>query len=324
MAQKFRRIGVLTSGGDAPGMNAAVRSVVRSAIGRGVEVMAIYGGYRGLIEDDVKMFTERDVSNIIGTGGTAIYSDRCLEFKEEPGMQKAIATCKKYDIDGIVTIGGDGTFRGAMDLTKRGVACIGIPGTIDNDIGCSDYTIGYDTAMNTAMRMIDNLRDTAQSHERCNIVEVMGRHAGYIALNTAIASGAFAILVPEIEHDIDRDIIDRINFVQGTGKKHFIIVVAEGVGNIDEISKRVKEKTGRDTRTTILGHIQRGGSPSVRDRVAATQMGHRAVELLASGIGGRIVAMKGERVVDYEINEALEMKKEFPADLLKVAQDVSI
>ena len=197
MAQKFRRIGVLTSGGDAPGMNAAVRSVVRSAIGRGVEVMAIYGGYRGLIEDDVKMFTERDVSNIIGTGGTAIYSDRCLEFKEEPGMQKAIATCKKYDIDGIVTIGGDGTFRGAMDLTKRGVACIGIPGTIDNDITSTDHSIGFDTAMNIAMDCVDKLRDTCTSHERCAIVEVMGRGAGYIALNTGIATGAEMVILPD-------------------------------------------------------------------------------------------------------------------------------
>ncbi len=325
--KKTIKIAVLTSGGDAPGMNAAVRAVVKSAHARTDVNIKVYGvdhGYNGLIEGKFNPMGLRAVSNTLQSGGTKLCTARCKDFETEAGVKKAADNCFNEGIDGVIVIGGDGSFRGARDLTNAGIPCVGIPGTIDNDIGCSDYTIGYDTAMNTAMRMIDNLRDTAQSHERCNIVEVMGRHAGYIALNTAIASGAFAILVPEIQHDIDRDIIDRINFVQGTGKKHFIIVVAEGVGNIDEISRRVKEKTGRDTRTTILGHIQRGGSPSVRDRVAATQMGHRAVELLASGNGGRIVAMKGDRVVDYEINEALAMKKEFPADLLKVAQDVSI
>ncbi len=325
--KKTIKIAVLTSGGDAPGMNAAVRAVVKSAHARtdvNVQVYGVDHGYNGLIEGKFTPMGLRAVSNTLQSGGTKLCTARCKAFETPEGIKQAVDNCFNEGINAVIAIGGDGTFRGARDLTNAGIPCVGIPGTIDNDIGCSDYTIGYDTAMNTAMRMIDNLRDTAQSHDRCNIVEVMGRHAGYIALNTAIASGAFAALVPEKECDIDRDIIDRINFVQGTGKKHFIIVVAEGVGNIDEISKRIKEKTGRDTRTTILGHIQRGGSPSVRDRVAATQMGHHAIELIAAGKGGRIVAMKGERVVDYEINEALAMKKEFPFDLLEVARDVSI
>ncbi len=325
--KKTIKIAVLTSGGDAPGMNAAVRAVVKSAHARKDVNILVYGvehGYNGLIKGDFKPMGLRAVSDTLQRGGTKLCTARCKEFETPEGVKKAADNCFNEGINGVVVIGGDGSFRGARDLTNAGIPCVGIPGTIDNDIGCSDYTIGYDTAMNTAMKMVDNLRDTAQSHERCNIVEVMGRHAGYIALNTAIACGAFVILVPEIECDIDRDVIARINSVEGTGKKHFIIVVAEGVGKIDEIAKQVKEKTGRETRTTILGHIQRGGSPTVRDRVAATQMGHRAVELLAKGNGGRIVAMKGEKVVDYEINEALAMKKDFTYDLLEIAHDVSI
>ncbi len=325
--KKTLKIAVLTSGGDAPGMNAAVRAVVKSAHARkdvNIQVYGVEHGYNGLIEGNFKPMGLRAVSDTLQRGGTKLCTARSKEFETEEGVKKAADNCFNEGINGVVVIGGDGSFRGARDLNNAGIPCVGIPGTIDNDIGCSDYTIGYDTAMNTAMRMVDNLRDTAQSHERCNIVEVMGRHAGYIAVNTAIACGAFATLVPEVEFDIDRDIIGRINSAEGTGKKHFIIVVAEGVGNVDEIARQIKEKTGRDTRTTILGHIQRGGSPSVRDRVAASQMGHHAVELLAEGKGGRIVAMKGEKVVDYEINEALSMKKDFTFDLLEVAHDCSI
>jgi len=325
--KKTIKIAVLTSGGDAPGMNAAVRAVVKSAHARkdvNIQVFGVEQGYNGLIQGKFKPMGLRAVSDTLQRGGTKLCTARCKEFETEEGVKMAADNCFNEGINGVVVIGGDGSFRGARDLNNAGIPCVGIPGTIDNDIGCSDYTIGYDTAMNTAMRMVDNLRDTAQSHERCNIVEVMGRNAGYIAVNTAIACGAFATLVPEVDFDIDRDIISRINSAEGTGKKHFIIVVAEGVGNIDEIARQIKEKTGRETRTTILGHIQRGGSPSVRDRVAASQMGHRAVELLADGKGGRIVAMKGDTVVDYEINEALEMKKEFTYDLLHVAHDCSI
>ncbi len=320
----MKTIGVLTSGGDAPGMNAAVRAVVRSAILKGIKVIGIRRGYNGLINNDTSRMYLRSVSDIIHRGGTILYTARSPEFKTEEGMQKAIDVCHELGIEGIVVIGGDGSYRGALDLSKRGIPCIGLPGTIDNDIACTDYTIGFDTAMNTAMEMVDRLRDTAQSHERCTVVEVMGRRAGFLALHTGIAVGATAILVPEVPFDIEKDVINKMYETLKSGKKHFIIVVAEGVGHVDEMAKEIERITGIESRATVLGHVQRGGSPTVRDRVIASQMGHRAVELLSSGIGNRVVAYKSDKIVDYDINEALAMKKPFEYDLYKVAHEISI
>lgn len=319
----MKTIGVLTSGGDAPGMNAAVRAVVRTAISLGMNVKGIRRGYNGLIENDVIDLDVRSVSDIIHRGGTVLYTARSPRFKTEEGMQEAIATCKKHGIEGIVTIGGDGSFRGARDLSERGIPCVGIPGTIDNDISSTDYTIGFDTAMNTAMEMVDKLRDTAQSHDRCSVVEVMGRHAGYLALQCGIAVGATAILVPEIETDLE-EVINKIRETQKTGKKHFIIVVAEGVGGVEEMAKQIEAATDIETRATILGHVQRGGNPTVRDRVMATQMGYAAVKLLEKGIGNRVVAYKNSEIVNYDIFEALNMKKSFTEEVYKIANVTSI
>ena len=315
-------IGVLTSGGDAPGMNAAVRGVVRSAIKRGMRVVGIRRGYNGLIHGDVFEMNMRDVSDIIQRGGTILYTARCLEFKEQAGVLKAKETCEKLGINGVVVVGGDGSFRGASDLSKAGVPCIGLPGTIDNDISCTDYTIGYDTAMNTVCEMVDKLRDTAQSHDRCSVVEVMGRRAGYIALNTGIACGATFILVPELDVD-ENEIIDKIMAAQKLGKHHFIIMVAEGVGNSEALAKRIEDATGVESRATILGHVQRGGNPTVRDRVAATRLAYHAVELLEQGIGDRVVGFQKGDVVDYDIHEGLAMRKQFPVDLYRIANEVS-
>ena len=319
----MKTIGVLTSGGDAPGMNAAVRAVVRTAIALGMNVKGIRRGYNGLIEGDIIDLDARSVSDVINRGGTMLYTARSPRFKTEQGIKEAIANCKKHGIEGIVVIGGDGSYRGARDLSERGIPCVGIPGTIDNDIASTEYTIGFDTAMNTAMEMVDKIRDTAQSHDRCSVVEVMGRHAGYIALQTGIAVGATAIMVPEAPDDIDK-VIDKIISTRKTGKKHFIVVVAEGVGGVEEKAKEIQARTGIDSRATILGHVQRGGSPTVRDRVRATQMGNAAVHLLYKGIGNRVVAYKGCEVVDYDIFEALNMKKEFTFDMLEVANETSI
>lgn len=318
-----KAIGVLTSGGDAPGMNAAVRAVVRTAIFKGMKVIGIRRGYNGLIHNDTSRMYLRSVSDIIHRGGTVLYTARSPEFKTEEGMQKAIGVCNELGIGGIVVIGGDGSYRGALDLSNRGIPCVGIPGTIDNDIACTDYTIGFDTAMNTAMEMVDRIRDTSQSHERCSVIEVMGRNAGFLALHTGIAVGATAILVPEVEYDID-DIVKRMKETQKSGKKHFIIVVAEGVGHVDELAHEIERRTGVESRSTVLGHVQRGGSPSVRDRVIASEMGYRAVELLSQGIGNRVVALKDSKIVDFDITEALAMKKPFEYDLYKVAHDISI
>jgi len=319
----MKTIGVLTSGGDAPGMNAAIRAVVRSAIALGMNVKGIRRGYNGLIEGDIIDLDLRSVSDIIHRGGTFLYTARSPKFKTEEGVLEAVENCKKFGIEGIAVIGGDGSFRGARDLSNHGIPCVGIPGTIDNDISSTDYTIGFDTAMNTAMEMVDKIRDTAQSHDRCSVVEVMGRHAGYIAVQTGISVGATAILVPEIQHNID-DVVEKIKKSQKTGKKHFIIVVAEGVGGVEEIAKRIEEGTGIESRATVLGHVQRGGSPTVRDRVFATQMGNAAVHLLEKGIGNRVVAYKKGEIVDYDIFEALNMKKEFDFDMVKVAHETSI
>lgn len=320
----MKTIGVLTSGGDAPGMNAAIRSVVRTACVNGMTIYGIMRGYNGLINDDMVDLNLRSVSDIIHRGGTMLYTARCLDFKTEEGMQKAVETCKRRGIEGIVVIGGDGSFRGARDLSLRGIPCVALPGTIDNDIACCDYTIGYDTAMNTVMEMVDRIRDTTESHDRCSVVEVMGRRAGYIALNAGIAVGATSILIPEMKYDIEKDVIERMRRTQKTGKKHFIIIVAEGIGHVDEIAMEIQEKTGVETRATILGHVQRGGSPTVRDRVAASRMGNRAVHLLLNGVGNRVVAMQKDTIYDYDIYEALNMKKEIDMDLYRVAHEISI
>lgn len=317
-----KTIGVLTSGGDAPGMNAAVRSVVRTAIKKGFRVIGIKRGYNGLIHGELVEMNLRSVSDIIHRGGTVLYTARCVEFKEMDGVLKAKETCVDANISGVVVIGGDGSFRGAADLSSVGIPCVGIPGTIDNDISCTEYTIGFDTAMNTAVEMIDKIRDTAQSHDRCSVVEVMGRHAGYIALNTGIACGATSIVVPEVEFKIE-DIIRKIELSQKLGKHHFIILVAEGVGKVDEIAKQIQEATGLESRGTVLGHVQRGGNPTVRDRVAASEMGHYAVELLEKGIGNRVVAVQAGKIVDFDIHEALKMKKPFETDLYNIANEIS-
>ena len=319
----MKTIGVLTSGGDAPGMNAAVRAVVRTAVSLGMSVKGIRRGYNGLIEGDIIDLDLRSVSDIIHRGGTVLYTARSPKFKTEEGVSEAIENCKKYGIEGIVVIGGDGSFRGARDLSLRGIPCVGIPGTIDNDISSTDYTIGFDTAMNTAMEMVDKIRDTAQSHDRCSVVEVMGRRAGYIALQSGIAVGATAILVPEIETKIE-DVITKIKETQKTGKQHFIIVVAEGVGGVEDIAKQIEEATGIESRATILGHVQRGGRPTVRDRVMATQMGYAAVELLKEGIGNKVICYKNGKITNLDIYEALNMKKEFDYEMYNVAHTTSI
>ncbi len=319
----MKTIAVLTSGGDAPGMNAAVRAVVRTAISMGMNVKGIHRGWNGLIEGDIVDLDIRSVSDIIHRGGTVLYTARSPRFKTEEGMQAAIDNCKKHGIEGIVVIGGDGSFRGARDLSLRGIPCVGVPGTIDNDIASTEYTIGFDTAMNTAMEMVDKLRDTAQSHDRCSVVEVMGRHAGFLALQCGIAVGATAILVPEVESNLE-EVIEKIKESQKTGKKHFIIVVAEGVGGVEEMAKNIEDATGIETRATILGHVQRGGRPTVRDRVYATRFGYAAVQLLSKGIGNRVVGMKHGVIVDYDIYEALNMQKPFDTEMFEVANTTSI
>lgn len=324
MEKKIRTIAVLTSGGDAPGMNAAIRAVVRTAISKDIEVIGVRRGYNGLINDDTFPMNIRSVSEIIHRGGTILHTARCDEFREMPGILKAKKTCEENGIDAVVVIGGDGSYRGALDLSSVGVACIGIPGTIDNDIACTDYTIGFDTAMNTAVEMVDKLRDTAQAHDRCSVVEVMGRHAGYLALNTGLAVGALTTLIPEIPFDVERDVVEKMRFTQRSGKKHFIVVVAEGCGDVNEISKEIERISGVETRTTILGHVQRGGTPSLRDRVMASRMGFHAVDILSKGIVNRIVSSKNEEIVDIDIKEALAMTKTIDKTLIAVSDAISL
>lgn len=319
----MKTIGVLTSGGDAPGMNAAVRAVVRTAVYHGIKVKGIRRGYNGLMEGDIIDLDSRAVSGIIQLGGTMLYSARSPRFKTEEGVKEAVEVCKKHGIEGIVVIGGDGSFRGARDLSLAGIPCVGVPATIDNDISSTEYTIGFDTAMNTVIQMVDRLRDTCDSHERCSVVEVMGRHAGHIALRTAIGVGALAVMVPERETDLDA-VIEKIKETQRMGKKHFIVVVAEGVGGVTQMAERIEAETGIETRGTILGHVQRGGSPTLRDRLIATQMGYEAVQLLKSGIGNRVVAYRLGKVVDYDIYEALNMKKGLEDNLCLLADITAI
>jgi 6-phosphofructokinase 1 len=309
MESAVKRIGVLTSGGDAPGMNAAIRAVVRASMYRGIECIGIRRGYNGLISGDFLRMNAENVSHIINRGGTILYTARSDEFRTVEGQLRAAGTCRLLGLDGIVAIGGDGTFRGAEALSKHGVSVVGIPATIDNDIVCTDYTIGFDTASNTAVDAIDKLRDTMQSHERCSVVEVMGRNAGHLALDVGIAVGATAVLVPELPMDFNRDVIEKIRRARLAGKTHYMIVVAEGAGSAVEIADRIRQEIGLDPRVTILGHIQRGGTPSVRDRTMATRMGYTAVEVLAAGKTNRVVCARQGEMVDVDIEEGLAMKK---------------
>ena len=304
-----KRIGVLTSGGDAPGMNAAVRSVVRSALDRGIECIGIRRGWSGLINGDFYRMDSGSVSRIINRGGTILYTARSEEFRTAEGQAKATGVCKLLGLDGIVAIGGDGTFRGAQELSKCGVSVVGIPGTIDNDIVCTEYTIGFDTAANTAVECIDKLRDTMQSHERCAVVEVMGRHAGYLALYVGVAVGATAVLVPERPYDFHSQVAEKIRHARLNGKTNFMIVVAEGAASAVDVGRQIQEELALDPRVTILGHIQRGGSPTAKDRVTATRMGYEAVQLLAEGKTNRIVCAKGDRISNVDIDEGLAMTK---------------
>lgn len=312
----FRRIGILTSGGDAPGMNAAYRAAARAALARGIEVYGIYEGYKGLIYDNMKLITKpSELSNIITRSGTVLYTDRCLEFKTEEGMAKAIEVCKKNHIDGIVAIGGDGTFRGATDLAKRGIPTIGIPGTIDNDITATDYTVGFDTAMNTVIDMVDRLRDTCESHARCDVVEVMGRWAGHIALRTGIAVGASAIAIAEIPFDEDKAIAD-IKKAREGGKRAFIVIVSEGlVGYAEKLAKTIQDKTGVETKFARLAHVQRGGSPTLVDRLVASEMGVEAVDQLLAGNSDLVVCKVDDRICCTEIRHALTVDRMFKGKL---------
>ena len=319
-----KRIGVLTSGGDAPGMNAAVRSVVRSALDRGIECIGIRRGWSGLVNGDFYRMDSGSVSRIINRGGTILYTARSEEFRTAEGQAKAAGVCKLLGLDGIVAIGGDGTFRGAQELSKCGVSVVGIPGTIDNDIACTDYTIGFDTALNTAVEAIDRLRDTSESHDRCSVVEVMGHGAGHLALYASVACGGTACWVNEIGFDVDRDIIEKMNTTLRTGKHNFIIIVSEGITDVHRLARYIEEKTGVESRATVLGHIQRGGTPTATDRIVASRMGCYAVDLLEQGIGNRVVIQKDSQITDYDILEALTMHKGLDPKLLEVNDTINI
>ncbi|MGI6112517.1 MAG: 6-phosphofructokinase [Mahellales bacterium] len=319
----MKTIGVLTSGGDAPGMNAAIRAVVRTALYHGVDVLGIKRGYNGLIKGEIEELGLGSVSDILQRGGTILRTARCKEFKTKEGLNKALSVTKIFGIDGVVVIGGDGSFRGARDLSKLGVPTVAIPGTIDNDIGCTDFSIGFDTALNTVIDAINKIRDTATSHERANIIEVMGRHSGDIALYAGLAGGAESIIVPEMGFDID-GVCKKLIKGKNRGKLHSIIILAEGVGGSIELGQRIQEKTGIETRATILGHIQRGGSPTARDRILASVMGAKAVELLIGGASNRVIGIKNSKLEDFDIEEALKMKKDFDVEMYKLASILSI
>ncbi|WP_057911449.1 6-phosphofructokinase [Peribacillus muralis] len=319
----MKRIGVLTSGGDSPGMNAAVRAVVRKAIFHELEVFGIYHGYQGLISGDIRKLELGSVGDIIHRGGTMLHTARCLEFKTEEGQLKGIEQLKKYGIEGLVIIGGDGSYMGAKALTERGFPCIGVPGTIDNDIPGTDFTIGFDTALNTVIDAIDKIRDTATSHERTYVVEVMGRNAGDIALWAGLAGGAETILCPEYDYDIE-ELIGKLNRGHDRGKKHSIIIVAEGVGSAVDVSRKIESKAGIETRVTVLGHVQRGGSPSANDRVLASRLGARAVELLLEGAGGRAVGIEQNRLVDHDIIEVLGKQHTIDKKMYDLSSELSI
>ena len=324
MAKEIQTIGVLTSGGDAPGMNAAIRAVVRQAISKGKKVKGIRRGYTGLIAEDIVDMEAKDVSDIIQRGGTILQTARCPEFRTEEGQKLGAEMCRKHRIEGIIVIGGDGSFRGAQKLAAQGINTIGIPGTIDLDISCTDYTIGFDTAVNTAMEAIDKIRDTASSHERCSIIEVMGRDAGYIALWCGLANGAEQVLIPE-KYDFDEQkIVNNIIANRKRGKRHYIIINAEGIGHSTSLARRIEAATGMETRATILGHMQRGGSPTCKDRVYASTMGAYAVDLLCEGKSNRIVAYKDGKFVDFDVDEALAMEKHISDYQFNVGKNLSI
>ena len=320
MDKKVKRIGVLTSGGDAPGMNAAVRAVVRTAIANGIECVGIRRGWQGLINSDFVQLSRESVGHILSRGGTILYTARSDEFMTEKGRLKAVGTCKMLGLDGIVAIGGDGTFRGALELSRLGVPVVGVPATIDNDVGCTNYTIGFDTACNTAIECIDKLRDTMQSHERCSVVEVMGRNAGFLALYVGIAVGATTVLVPERPIDFQKDVVERIQDSRLAGNTHFMIVVAEGVGSAVEIGKKIHDAVGMDPRVTVLGHIQRGGAPNARDRETATRMGYYAVNAFVEGRSNCIIGTQEGGIVEIPIEEALEMKKHLQMDRYRIME----
>lgn len=320
--EKQKTIGVLTSGGDAPGMNAAIRAVTRTALKKGYRVLGVKRGYHGLLRGEIEELYSRSVSETLQKGGTILQTARSKEFATPNGIKKAVEVAKIFGIDALVVIGGDGSYKGARALANSGLPTIGIPGTIDNDIASTDYTIGYDTALNTAMQAIDKIRDTSSSHDRCSVIEVMGRDAGYIAVNLGIANGAEAIIIPEKDYDINeikRTIIEGSN----SGKRHYVIIVSEGVGGSQKLCKDIEESTGIESRVSILGYIQRGGSPSLVDRVVASRMGNYAVELIDKGIVNRIIGKRGGDIVDYEINEALEMKKTIDMDLVDLVDTLS-
>ena len=309
MAKEIKTIGVLTSGGDAPGMNAAIRAIVRKAIGNGVKVKGIKKGYQGLLNEEIIEMEKKDVSDTIQKGGTILGTARCPEFRLGEVQEKAAEICKAHGIDGVVVIGGDGSYRGAQALARHGINTIGIPGTIDLDIACTDYTIGFDTAINTAMQAIDKVRDTSSSHERCSIIEVMGRNAGYIALWCGVANGAEDILLPEKYNYSEQELINNIVRSRKKGKTHHLIVNAEGIGHSTSMAKRIEAATGIETRATILGYLQRGGNPTCKDRFYASIMGAYAADVLCQGKSNRVVAYKHGQFVDYDIEEALNMKK---------------
>ena len=324
MAKEIQTIGVLTSGGDAPGMNAAIRAVVRQAISKGKKVKGIRRGYTGLIAEDIVDMEAKDVSDIIQRGGTILQTARCPEFRTEEGQKRGAEICKKHGIDGLVVIGGDGSFRGAQKLSAQGINTVALPGTIDLDIACTEYTIGFDTAVNTAMQAIDKIRDSSTSHERCSIIEVMGRNAGYIALWCGIASGAEDILIPERfdgnRPKLENELIESILEKKALGKKHHLIINAEGVGHSYGMAKRIEQATGVETRASILGHMQRGGNPTAKDRVYASYMGALAVDLLCSGATNRVVGYRNGQYIDYDIEDALGMAKDVDQYEFEIAQ----
>ncbi len=321
---KIRTVGVLTSGGDAPGMNAAIRSVVRSGLHKGYRMLGVRRGFHGLWRGDIIELGAKSVSDKLQRGGTFLMTARSKTFETEAGVRKGFEMCRVFGMDALVVIGGDGSFRASRDLQQLGMPVVCIPGTIDNDIGCTDYTIGYDTAMNTAMEAIDKLRDTASSHERCSVIEVMGRHAGYLALNVGMSCGAEVILVPEVEMNFDDHVVRRILDCRNQGKHHYIVVVAEGVGDTADISRRIQETTGIDSRVSILGHIQRGGGPSIRDRMMASNMGAWAIDCLEKGRLNRIVVYREGKIDDLDISEAIGSKKTITAEQLRVAYEIAL
>ena len=311
---KCKTIGILTSGGDSPGMNSVIHAVVMEAISRGIEVKGIMHGYAGLLREDISNMQAKDVYGIVNKGGTVLYTSRSAEFRTPEGVKKAVEICKKNGIEGLIVVGGDGSFKGARDLSDSGIPCVCIPGTIDNDISSSDYTIGADTAINTAVAMVDKIADTNQSHNRCSVVEVMGRNCGYIALETGISVGATSIIIPEFNFDFEKDVIEKIEKDKAMGRDNFIIIVAEGTGKSKEIAEKIEKRTGIETRLTILGYAQRGGAPSQRDRVIASKMGVYAVNLLSNRKSNRVIVVKDGKIVDFDITEALLVKKDFQSN----------